>query len=229
MLFHYQNYLEKMNKKENKLNANLNILLVDDHFVVRRGIELIINSTFPNAVIHNAENYIEAAEIIKAENIDLIVLDIIINGVENIKVMKELKTIQSTTKILIFSCHEEENYGLRYVKNGADGYLHKYCSEAKIIDAINQVLSTGHFYSDEIKNKLDNNAKRKPVLNPIDALSNREFEIAKMLVDGSGNLEIANKLNIQMSTVSTYKNRVFEKLDVNNIIALSTFFKDNIN
>lgn len=229
MLFHYQNYLKKMNKKLNNINANLNILLVDDHFVVRKGIELVINSTFPNAVIYNAENYYEATEIVKAVNIDLIVLDIIINGIENIKVMNELKAIQSTTKILIFSCHDEENYGLRYIKNGADGYLHKYCSESKIVDAINDVINNGHFYSDDIKNKLDNKAKRKPVLNPIDALSNREFEIAKMLVDGSGNLEIANKLNIQMSTVSTYKNRVFEKLDVNNIIALSTFFKDNIN
>lgn len=218
-----------MNKKQNNINANLNILLVDDHFVVRKGVELIINSNFPNAVIHNAENYVEATEIVKTVNIDIIVLDIIINGVENIKVMKELKSIQSTTKILIFSCHEEENYGLRYVKNGADGYLHKYCSETKIVEAINGVLSIGHFYSDDIKNKLDNKARRKPVLNPIDALSNREFEIAKMLVNGSGNLEIANKLNIQMSTVSTYKNRVFEKLDVSNIIALSTFFRGNIN
>lgn len=229
MLFHFRNYLKKMNKEENSVNANLNILLVDDHFVVRKGVELIINSAFPNAVIHNAENYVEATEIVKTINIDLIVLDIIINGVENIKVMKDLKSIQSTTKILIFSCHEEENYGLRYVKNGADGYLHKYCSETKIVEAINGILSIGHFYSDDIKNKLDNKAKRKPVSNPIDTLSNREFEIAKMLVDGSGNLEIANKLNIQMSTVSTYKNRVFEKLDVSNIIALSTFFRDNIN
>ncbi len=229
MLFHCQNYLEKMNKKENKLNANLNILLVDDHFVVRKGVELIINSAFPSAVIHNAENYDEATEIVKTINIDLIVLDIIINGIENSKIMKELKTIQSKTRILIFSCHEEENYGLRYIKNGADGYLHKYCSETKIVEAINEVLSNGHFYSDDIKNKLDNKAKSKPVLNPIDTLSNREFEIAKMLTAGIGNLEIAKKLNIKRSTVTTYKNRVFEKLDVNNILAVSSFFKVNNN
>ncbi|GAB3711331.1 response regulator [Flavobacterium koreense] len=218
-----------MNSNLEHVKENLNILLVDDHFIVRKGIELIINSFFPKAIIHNAENYSEASVVLSTINIDLVVLDIIINGMENIKVMKELKNIQSTTKILIFSCHEEENYGLRYIKNGADGYLHKYCSETKIVEAINGILSIGHFYSDDIKNKLDNKAKRKPVSNPIDTLSNREFEIAKMLVDGSGNLEIANKLNIQMSTVSTYKNRVFEKLDVSNIIALSTFFRDNIN
>lgn len=77
--------------------------------------------------------------------------------------------------------------------------------------------------------KLKKGSNKKIVSNPIEILSNREFEIAKMLIDGCGNLEIANRLNIQMSTVSTYKNRVFEKLDISNIIALSTFFKDNIN
>ncbi len=229
MLFHYQNYLKKMNSNIEHVKENLNILLVDDHFIVRKGIELIINSFFPKAIIHNAENYSEASVVLSTINIDLVVLDIIINGMENIKVMKELKNIQSITKILIFSCHEEENYGLRYIKNGADGYLHKYCSEEKIVKAINEVLNAGYFYSEDIKNKLDNNSKRKPILSPIDSLSNREFEIAKMLIAGSGNLEIANKLNIQMSTVSTYKNRVFEKLDVGNIIALSDFFKENIN
>lgn len=212
-----------MNKKFENIDDNLSILLVDDHFIVRKGIELILNVTFPNVVIYHAENYDEATKLIKTVKIDVVVLDIIINGIENIKIMKELKAIQKATKILIFSCHEEENYGLRYIKNGADGYLTKYCSEEKLVEAINEVLLKGAYYSDEIRIKL-NKIKRKQVLNPIDTLSNREFEIAKMLVNGSGNLEIANKLKIQMSTVSTFKSRVFEKLSVNNVVALSTVF-----
>ncbi|WP_395061307.1 response regulator [Flavobacterium sp.] len=211
------------------MNSNLNILLVDDHLVVRKGIELIINDYYPNATIYNAENYPDAIEVLKSIDINLVVLDIIMNGIENVNIMKEIRIVQNKTKILIFSCHEEEHYGLRYVKNGADGYLHKYCSEDKIIAAFKGVLSLGYYYSDEIKLKLKNNRNKKLSTNPIDALSNREFEVAKMLIDGCGNLEIANKLNIQMSTVSTYKNRVFEKLDINNIVALSSFFKQNIN
>jgi DNA-binding NarL/FixJ family response regulator len=207
----------------------LNILLVDDHLVVRKGIELVIADSFPKAIVYNAENYIETLEILKTIDVDLVVLDIIINGIEDVKIMKAIKKIQPKTKILIFSCHEEEFYGLRYIKNGADGYLHKYCSEDKITEAFKNVLNDGYYYSDIIKSKLNLKTNKKSLLNPIDALSNREFEIAKMLIDGCGNLEIANKLNIQMSTVSTYKNRVFEKLDINNIVALSSFFKDNIN
>lgn len=207
----------------------LNILLVDDHLIVRKGIELVIADSFPKAIIYNAENYIETLEILKTIDVDLVVLDIIINGIEDVKIMRAIKTIQPKTKILIFSCHEEEFYGLRYIKNGADGYLHKYCSEDKITEAFKGILKEGYYYSGSIKSKLTLKANKKNLLNPIDALSNREFEIAKMLIDGCGNLEIANKLNIQMSTVSTYKNRVFEKLDINNIVALSSFFKSNSN
>ena len=157
--------------------------------------------------------------------IDLIILDIIINGKEDVSIMNEIKKLQSKTKILILSCHDEEFYGLRYVKNGADGYLQKFSSEENINKSIAKVLKTGFYYSESLQEKLSKSKKSKVFTNPIDSLSNREFEIAKMLVDGSGNLEIANKLNIQMSTVSTYKNRVFEKLHVNNIVALSEYFK----
>jgi DNA-binding NarL/FixJ family response regulator len=211
------------------MKQNLNILIVDDHLVVRKGIELIIKDRFTDAVIYNAENYPEALEIIQAISIDLVVLDIIINGIEDVKVLKEIKNIQKDTKILVFTCHDEEFYGVRYVKNGADGYLNKYCSEDKIAEAFTEVLKSGNYYSNDLKLKLKKHTNKKSASNPIDILSNREFEIARMLIDGCGNLEIANKLNIQMSTVSTYKNRVFEKLDIKNVVALSSFFKENIN
>ncbi|WP_395042910.1 response regulator [Flavobacterium sp.] len=211
------------------MKKNLNILIVDDYLIVRKGIELIIHENIPNTIVHHAENYNEAIQIIKALNIDLIILDIIIEGVEDIKIMFEIKHIQKKTKILIFSCHEEEFYGLRYIKNGADGFLNKTCTDVKIIEVIYEILAIGNYHSKEIKDKLISKGVKKRFLNPIENLSDREFEVAKMLVNGSGNLEIANKLNIQMSTVSTYKTRVFEKLDINNIVALSAFFKPSIN
>jgi DNA-binding NarL/FixJ family response regulator len=202
-----------------------NILLVDDHLVVRKGVEMILNAHLKNATIYNSEDYDQAKEILEAINIDLIVLDININGTENIKIMKEIKAIQGQVKILIFSSHEENQYGLRYIQNGADGYLNKFCSEDLILNAVNEILLKGVFYSDEIKEKLIEKAKKRNSNASIDVLSNREFEIAQLLINGYGNLEISNKLNIQMSTVSTYKNRLFEKLDVKNVVALSELFK----
>lgn len=204
---------------------NQNILIIDDHLVVRKGVELIIKDKFTNPQIFEAENYNDAIEIVSTIKIDLIILDIIINGKEDINIMKEFKKIQNHVKILVLSCHEEEFYGLRYLKNGADGYLQKFSSEDNINLAISKVLKTGFYHSESLQKKIANIKANKGLSNPIDSLSNREFEIAKMLVNGSGNLEIANLLNIQMSTVSTYKNRIFEKLNINNIVALSEFLK----
>jgi len=202
-----------------------NILLVDDHLVVRKGVEMILKSNIQNATIYGAENYDDAKEILKTVKIDLILLDININGVENIKIMKEIKEIQSQLKILIFSSHEENQYGLRYIQNGADGYLNKFCSEDVILNAVNEILLKGSFYSKDIQEKLIEKAKKRNPKSSIESLSNREFEIAQLLINGYGNLEISNKLDIQMSTVSTYKNRLFEKLGVKNIVALSELFK----
>lgn len=209
------------------MKSNQNLLLVDDHMVVRKGVALIIKDKFVNVATYNAENYSDALEIVKIVQFDLIFLDININGIENIKIMKELKNIQPNVKILIFSSHEENQYGLRYIKQGADGFLNKFCSEDKIVEAINKILNEGFYYSDLLKEKLSDKKNKKSSNNPIDLLSNREHEISKLLISGLGNLEISNKLEIQMSTVSTYKNRIFEKLNVNNIVSLSELFKEN--
>ncbi len=112
-------------------------------------------------------------------------------------------------------------------KNGADGFLNKFCSEEKMEIALKQLLEKGYYYSESIKSKLETSSKAKNTDNPLENLSNREFEIAKLLVDGEGNLEISNKLDLKMSTVSTYKNRIFEKLKVNSVIALADVFKEN--
>ena len=208
------------------MNSGKNILLVDDHLVVRKGVEMIFNANIPSVTVYNAEDYIQALEVLKVVNIDLILLDININGTENIKILKEIKSIQSDAKILIFSSHEESQYGLRYIQNGADGYLNKFCSEDVILKAVNEIFQKGNYYSKDIKEKLITKGKKRSCKSSIDSLSNREFEIAQLLINGYGNLEISNKLDIQMSTVSTYKNRIFEKLNISNIVALSDLFKE---
>lgn len=207
------------------MSLQRNILLVDDHLVVRKGVEIILSNSISGATIYNVENYDEAIELVNVIKFDLVILDVNINGVENIKIMNKIKSIQKELKILIFSSHDEKQYGVRYIQNGADGYLNKFCSEDKIISVVNEILESGIFYSKDLKAKL--NAKSKKHSNTIENLSNREFEIAQLLINGYGNLEISNKLEIQMSTVSTYKNRIFEKLDINNVVALSKLLKEN--
>jgi DNA-binding NarL/FixJ family response regulator len=211
-----------------KMSNHNTILILDDHLVVRKGIKLFLNDKFKSYVVYESDSYQSTLDLVNRIEFDLIFLDININGIENIKIMKEVKEIQPDVKILVFSSHDEKQYGLRYVQNGADGYLNKFCSEEKMEIAVRQIFEKGYFYSDSLKEKLATTSKSNNNKNPLEKLSNREFEIAKLLVDGEGNLEIANKLDLKMSTVSTYKNRIFEKLKVMSIIGLADVFKENL-
>lgn len=207
------------------MNRNLKVLLADDHSVVRHGISLILKESFENLVIAHAADFLKVLSLLKEQSFDLIVLDISIPEGKGIQMVELIKELQSDVKILIFSAHEEELYALRYLKAGADGYLNKLSSDLEFKEAFASMIKNGNYVSQSIKNKIVSNTLNKKSDNPLEALSNRELEIARLLVRGEGNLEIANKLDLQNSTVSTYKNRIFEKLAINNTVALVTLFK----
>lgn len=196
------------------------ILIVDDHLVVKAGVSIILNSEISNLEISYACNYSETLQKIKVEQLDLIILDINIPGGKNTEMIGEIRSFLPNVKILMFSAHEEEFYALRYIYAGADGYLNKLSGEDKIVEAVNSIIDYGKYLTDEIIDKLNNSQVNNEPINPFEKLSNREIEIAKLLVRGDGNLEISNNLGIQMSTVSTYKNRIFEKLKINNLVEL---------
>ena len=196
------------------------ILIVDDHMVVKTGVSIILNSEINDLDIQFASTFSETLDKVKQFSYDLIILDINIPGGKNIEMIPEIRAIVPEVKILMFSAHEEESYALRYIHTGADGYLNKLSGEENIVEAVKSIMDYGKYLTDEIIDKLNDFTLMKEPLNPFDKLSKREIEIVKLLVKGNGNLEISNHLNIQMSTVSTYKNRVFEKLKINNLVEL---------
>lgn len=196
------------------------ILIVDDHMVVKTGVSIILNSEIDDLDIQFTSTYSETLEKVKQFSYDLIILDINIPGGKNIEMISEIKAIVPEVKILMFSAHEEEFYALRYVSAGADGFLNKLSSEEKLIEAVRSIRELGKYLTDNLIDQLNNNLLNDEPLNPFDKLSKREIEIANLLVRGDGNLEISNNLGIQMSTVSTYKNRIFEKLKINNLVEL---------
>ena len=200
------------------------ILIVDDHLVVRTGVTIILQNEIDNLSISYASNFLETINLLNHAVFDLIILDINIPGGKNTEMIVDIRSIQSNVKILMFSAHEEEFYALRYIHAGADGYLNKLSGEDKIVEAVKSIMNFGKYLTYEIIEKLNNFSLQKEPFNPFDKLSKREIEIVKLLVKGNGNLEISNHLNIQMSTVSTYKNRVFEKLKLNNLVELIEIF-----
>ncbi len=201
------------------------ILIVDDHLVVRNGVAMVLEKQIEGVVISNAENFFEAIALLKDGPIDLVILDINILGGKNTEMIGDIRAIQPLVKILVFSAHEEEQYALKYISAGANGYLNKLCSEEKMMFAINSIFESSTYLSAELVTKLVEARTSKKTINPLDVLSKREIQIAELLINGNGNLEISNMLNIHMSTVSTYKARVFEKLKITNLVELINLYK----
>lgn len=203
----------------------MKVLIADDHSVVRQGVSLILREAFTGMEVVHTDSFSNAVIILKDNFFNLLLLDINLPGGNRIAMIDEVRSVQKDIKILIFSAYDEEQYALRYIKAGAQGYLNKLSSEDKIIEAVKIILDGGNYIGDKIRLRISENSLNKDFRNPLDALSGRELEIAGLLAKGDGNLEIANKLDIGTSTVSTYKSRIFEKLGVSNVVSLVEKFK----
>jgi DNA-binding NarL/FixJ family response regulator len=201
------------------------ILIVDDHLVVKTGVKIILQSEIEGLSISFGADFCDLLQILSKENYDLIILDINIPGGKNTEMITEIKAMMPEVKVLMFSAYEEESHALRYIQAGANGYLNKLSGEDKIVAAVNSIMNHGEYIPDDIRSLLQAKKLNNEPINPFDKLSNRELEIAKLLIKGNGNLEISNSLNIQMSTVSTYKNRIFEKLKINNLVELIEMYQ----
>lgn len=210
---------------KNVMENNFSILIADDHSVVRQGVSLMLKESFDNLKITQADTFSKVLEALENQSFDMIVLDISIPEGKGVKMCELIKAIQSNIKILIFSANKEELYALRYLKAGADGYLNKLSSEQEFKQAFTSMIETGSYISEFVKKKIIENTLNNQSDNPLELLSSRELEIARLMVRGDGNLEISNKLDLQNSTISTYKNRIYEKLSIKSTVALVDLFR----
>jgi DNA-binding NarL/FixJ family response regulator len=203
-----------------------NILIVDDHFIVRSGISLLLENELDEVQVFEANDFPEALLEFGKICFDLVILDINLPGGKKCDMIDVLRELQKDVKILIFSAHEEDIYAFRYVQAGANGYLNKLSDSDTIVKAVKAVLEAGKYISIDILEKFIRFSQgKRESSNPLEELTPRELEIAELLVKGFGNLEIANELDIKMSTVSTHKLNVFKKTHITNIIELSELFK----
>ena len=208
---------------ENKL-SKFTFITADDHSVVTKSLSFIMKELFSNATIYELNNLTDVVEKLNTTPVNLLMLDVTFPDGNSLAVIPKIKKIQPNLKILIFSGHDEDIYAMRYLQAGADGYLHKLSTEDEIKMAINEVMTFGRYFSRNIQEKLSNNYIFKKPQNPLEQLSNRELEIATLMVEGYGNIEICAALDLQKSTVSTYKNRIFEKLQIEHISELIHLF-----
>lgn len=202
------------------------ILLVDDHSIVRTGLKLLIEDFLPHAKIDEADNGDSAFKQIKHKDYDLVVMDVNMPQTDSYGTVQNILVFKPATRIIMFSMNAEEVYAKRYLKMGARGYLRKDASNDEIKKAITTVLNNKTYVSTELNEKLLTDLQSKTKIeNPFDKLSPREFEIVQHLSQGESVADISQKLNLHTSTIGTHKARIFEKLHCNNIIDLAKLAK----
>lgn len=207
------------------MNKKLVIVTADDHSVITKYMSFILKEIFNDAEIFQFNTLKDIVKFLENSTLDLIILDISFPDGNAINILPTIKKFHPKAKILIFSGQEEEVYGPRYINAGANGFISKLSVEDEIQLAIKEVVNNGKYLSKKLQEKImDNFIFNKPI-NPFEQLSNRELEITELLIKGLGNIEICNTLHLQKSTVSTYKNRIFEKLEVSNIPELIQLYK----
>lgn len=206
-----------MNSSDQK---SLKFLLADDHTIVRQGMQLIIEDLVENFEIYNASSLLQIREQIKLHMFDIAILDAQMQDGNCISVIPEFKQLQPDVKILVFTSFEEENYSLKFIQAGADGFLSKLSEETEIKNAVSEMIENGKYFPPFTQKLLEISSHDRAFLNPLNRLSERELQITELYAKGFGNLEIANALDLKQNTVSTFKKRIFEKLKIESLVEL---------
>lgn len=190
--------------------------MTDDHAVVRHGLRQILADEFKRAVFGEARNAQEALDLIWKENWEVVVLDITMPGRSGLEVLREIRKSRPKLPVLVLSMHPESQFAVRVLKSGAAGYMTKESAPEELVGAIKKVLNGGRYVSASLGEKLAtylSSDSQKPAQ---DLLSDREFQVLRLIASGKIVSEIAKELSLSVKTISTYRTRILEKMGLRN-------------
>jgi len=187
----------------------IRILIADDHKIVRDGLRRILAATTDMQVVAEAASGEEALALVKAHEFDVAMLDMSMPGLSGLDLIKRLKIEKPKLRILVLSMHGEQQYAARVLKAGAAGYLNKDSAAELLLSALRKIATGGMHIPEAAAAGLV--AGDKPAH---ESLSDREFEVLRLLVEGLGPTDIAGRLHLSVKTVSTHKTRILEKLNL---------------
>ena len=190
----------------------LRILLVDDHTIVRDGLKQILSKHFVQATFGEARDSGEAITAIENAFWDLILLDITLPGQSGLEVLKEITSRRPGAKVLVLTMHPEEQYAARVLKAGASGYLTKETASEEVINAVTTIQAGGKYASPAFSQTLLSTLANPTPKAAHEMLSDREYQVLRMLASGKSAKEIGFDLNLSVKTISTYRTRVLQKL-----------------
>jgi DNA-binding NarL/FixJ family response regulator len=188
----------------------IRVLIADDHAIVRDGLKRILAATTDLQVAGEAATGDEALALVKANEYDVAMLDLSMPGLSGIDLIKRLRLERPKLRILVLSMHGESQYAARALKAGASGYLNKDSAAELLVGAIRKIAAGGVHVGEAAAASLLQSGEKAPH----EALSDREFEVLRLLVEGLSPTEIGERLHLSVKTVSTHKTRILEKLDL---------------
>jgi DNA-binding NarL/FixJ family response regulator len=196
------------------------ILIVDHHPIVREGLKVLLDTNPNFKTVGSIGNSIEIFDFVRKNTVDVIISEVDLPDLNGITALRAVKKEHEAIRVLMFSHLPEEIYAISTIKAGASGYLTKTADLNKITEAITTVLSGQIYLSEKMDKHYKYNDLSKSSTRLFKKLSTREVEVLKLLSIGRKNKEVAQELDINEKTVSTYKARLFKKLNVNNIVDL---------
>lgn len=188
------------------------ILLVDDHEVVRDGVKRILDRAPGAVTFGEAGTAHEALELVRGQEWDVVLLDITLGSRDGLEVLKEIKQLRPRLPVLILSMHSEELFARRALKAGASGYVTKGSPRAELAQAVDKVIKGGIYVSPTLAEKLVLDLREGTERPPHETLSDREFEVLRLIASGKTVGEIAVILSLSPGTISTYRARILEKM-----------------
>lgn len=192
----------------------IRVLIADDHPIFREGVRRILERTPEMQVVAELDNGSKVVETAREAKPDVILLDISMPGPGHLAILRAVREELPRSRVLMFSAHDEAEYAVPALRNGASGYLMKSFTAAELVEAVRKVYSGRRFVSPSLGELLASGLDQDSDMAPHLSLSSRELEVLMMMARGLSLKEIAGRLNINPKTVSSYRARILEKLDV---------------
>lgn len=203
--------------------APLNLLLVDDHTMVREGLARVLDPKAHGWTITEAASGYQALECLGSQPFDLAIVDLSMPGMSGLDLIARIRREFPEVAVLVLSMHAEEQYALRAFQAGACGYLTKDSASGELVKAVRKVVGGGMFVTPNVAERMVQQLHGQHHTPRINALTNRELEIVRRLVAGQRPVDIARDLHLSIKTVSTHKRNVLEKLQLDSTAALIRF------
>ena len=192
----------------------IRIVLADDHTIVREGLRQLLDAAEGLAIVGEARDGHEVIKAVREQEFELLLLDMSMPGKSGIELIKQVRSEKPKLRVLVLSMHEERQYAIRAIRAGASGYLTKDSASRQLVEAIRKVAAGGAFISSEVAEQLALGAMPGAQSMPHEALSDREFQVFRMIAEGKSVSDIAERLNLSVKTVSTHKANIMQKMQM---------------